>query len=63
VEALRDDHANHILGLRLNDWTSLIVFLAATGYLIASRNRPTREHGIHHHTPDPENDPAEPRRV
>jgi prolipoprotein diacylglyceryl transferase len=21
IEALRDDHANHILGLRLNDWT------------------------------------------
>ena len=31
VEALRDDHANHILGLRLNDWVSLIVFLGAAG--------------------------------
>jgi prolipoprotein diacylglyceryl transferase len=29
IEALRQDHANHILGLRLNDWTSLLVFLAA----------------------------------
>lgn len=37
VEALRVDHANHILGLRLNDWTSLIVFLTATGYLIVRR--------------------------
>jgi prolipoprotein diacylglyceryltransferase len=27
IEALRHDHANHILGLRLNDWTSLVVFL------------------------------------
>lgn len=27
IEALRHDHANHILGLRLNDWTSIIVFL------------------------------------
>jgi prolipoprotein diacylglyceryltransferase len=27
IEALRTDHANHILGLRLNDWTSLLVFL------------------------------------
>ena len=27
IEALRQDHANHILGLRLNDWTSMIVFL------------------------------------
>jgi prolipoprotein diacylglyceryl transferase len=33
VEALRVDHANHILGLRLNDWTSLIVFLAAVTVL------------------------------
>ncbi|MDJ0441445.1 prolipoprotein diacylglyceryl transferase [Rhodococcus qingshengii] len=29
VEALRVDHANHILGLRLNDWTSLIVLMTA----------------------------------
>jgi prolipoprotein diacylglyceryl transferase len=28
IEALRSDHANHFLGLRLNDWTSVIVFLA-----------------------------------
>ena len=33
VEALRVDHANHILGLRLNDWTSIIVFAAAAIYL------------------------------
>ena len=33
IEALRVDHANHILGLRLNDWTSLIIFLAAVAYL------------------------------
>jgi prolipoprotein diacylglyceryl transferase len=29
IEALRSDHANHILGLRLNDWTAIIVFLIA----------------------------------
>jgi prolipoprotein diacylglyceryl transferase len=34
VEALRIDHANHFLGLRLNDWTSLIVFLAALAVLL-----------------------------
>jgi hypothetical protein len=33
VEALRVDHANHFLGLRLNDWTSLVIFLAAVGFL------------------------------
>ncbi|WP_042393056.1 prolipoprotein diacylglyceryl transferase [Streptacidiphilus carbonis] len=43
IESLRTDHANHILGLRLNDWTSLICFLVAVGYLIVSRNRPEPE--------------------
>ena len=42
VEALRVDHANHILGLRLNDWTSLIVFIGAVTYLIV--RRPRHEH-------------------
>jgi prolipoprotein diacylglyceryl transferase len=27
IEALRHDPANHILGLRLNDWTAIIVFI------------------------------------
>jgi prolipoprotein diacylglyceryl transferase len=34
IEALRHDHANHILGLRLNDWTSLLVFAAATLWFV-----------------------------
>ena len=34
IEALRVDHANHFLGLRLNDWTSLVVFLAAVAFLL-----------------------------
>jgi prolipoprotein diacylglyceryl transferase len=34
IEALRVDHANHILGLRLNDWTSLLVFAAALTVLL-----------------------------
>jgi prolipoprotein diacylglyceryl transferase len=32
IEHLRIDTANHFLGLRLNDWTCLIVFAAAVGY-------------------------------
>src|SRR2546429_4618150 len=32
VEALRDDKANHILGMRLNNWTAIIVFLGALAY-------------------------------
>jgi prolipoprotein diacylglyceryltransferase len=30
IELLRTDHANHILGLRLNVWTSVIVFAGST---------------------------------
>jgi prolipoprotein diacylglyceryl transferase len=39
IEWLRVDSAHHILGLRLNDWTSLIVFLAAVAYLYYYRDR------------------------
>jgi prolipoprotein diacylglyceryl transferase len=38
VESLRIDHANRILGLRLNDWTSLLVFVGALTYLLATRH-------------------------
>jgi len=34
IEALRTDHANHILGLRLNVWTSLIVFALALAWFL-----------------------------
>jgi prolipoprotein diacylglyceryl transferase len=40
IEALRVDHANHLLGLRLNDWTSLVVFLAALAALGWRARRP-----------------------
>jgi prolipoprotein diacylglyceryl transferase len=44
IEALRVDPANRILGLRLNLWTSVVVFAAATAYLIVSaRSHPGRE--------------------
>ncbi|MHB9857542.1 prolipoprotein diacylglyceryl transferase [Streptomyces sp. YIM S03343] len=39
IETLRVDPANHILGLRLNVWTSLLLFLAAVVFLIL-RSRP-----------------------
>jgi prolipoprotein diacylglyceryl transferase len=39
VELMRTDHANHLLGLRLNAWTSLIVFLGALGFLWVTRGR------------------------
>lgn len=40
IEALRVDHANQILGLRLNLWTSVILLLGALIYLV--RHRRTR---------------------
>jgi len=39
IESLRIDEANLILGLRLNIWVSLIVLIAASAYLIASKRR------------------------
>ncbi|KAF5990678.1 prolipoprotein diacylglyceryl transferase [Streptomyces sp. WAC00263] len=44
IEYLRIDEAHRILGLRLNDWTSILVFTAAVAYLVISaRRRPGRE--------------------
>lgn len=48
IEALRVDPANRILGLRLNLWTSVIVFACAVAYLIVSaRSHPGRETRVH----------------
>jgi prolipoprotein diacylglyceryl transferase len=44
IEHLRSDYAHHFLGLRLNDWTAIVVGLGALAYLIiSSRRRPGRE--------------------
>jgi prolipoprotein diacylglyceryl transferase len=45
IEWLRVDSAHHILGLRLNDWTSLIVFLGAVAYLYFYRDRTANPEG------------------
>jgi prolipoprotein diacylglyceryltransferase len=34
IEALRVDEAHRFLGLRLNDWTSIVIFVAASAYLV-----------------------------
>jgi prolipoprotein diacylglyceryl transferase len=39
IEALRIDTAHEILGLRLNDWTAIIVFLGAVAYLYINRGK------------------------
>lgn len=44
VEYLRVDTAHHVLGMRLNNWTSIIVFLAAVAYfVISAKKAPGRE--------------------
>ena len=44
IEHLRSDYAHHILGLRLNDWTAIIVGLGAIVFLvICSKRHPGRE--------------------
>ncbi|WP_330340643.1 prolipoprotein diacylglyceryl transferase [Streptomyces sp. NBC_00557] len=44
IEYMRVDDAHHILGLRLNDWTAMLVFLAAVAYIVvSSKKRPGRE--------------------
>jgi prolipoprotein diacylglyceryl transferase len=40
VELLRDDHANRILGLRVNTWVSVLVFLAALAWFLRNRHSP-----------------------
>ncbi|HEY3873330.1 MAG TPA: prolipoprotein diacylglyceryl transferase [Actinocrinis sp.] len=44
IEHLRSDYAHHFFGLRLNDWTAIVVGLCALAYLVvSSRRRPGRE--------------------
>ncbi len=43
VESMRSDPAHHILGMRLNDWTSIILFVLAIGYFWLARNRTDEE--------------------
>jgi prolipoprotein diacylglyceryl transferase len=42
IEAMRDDVAHHFLGMRINNWTSIIVFLGALVYFL--RVRGPQEH-------------------
>ncbi|MEU6808447.1 prolipoprotein diacylglyceryl transferase [Streptomyces sp. NPDC046831] len=44
IEYMRVDDAHHILGVRLNDWTALSVFVLAVLYIVISaKKRPGRE--------------------
>ena len=62
IEALRIDDAHHILGLRLNDWTSILVGLGALAYLVISaRTRPGREQVLTREPAPVDEEPAEIR--
>lgn len=39
VESIRIDPANQLLGLRINEWTSLLIFICAVSYLAIGRFR------------------------
>lgn len=43
IEMMRTDTANHILGLRVNVWTSILVFVAAAIYFVLAAKRGPRE--------------------
>ncbi|WP_409237657.1 prolipoprotein diacylglyceryl transferase [Streptomyces sp. PA5.6] len=44
IEYMRVDDAHHVLGLRLNVWTAIVVFLLAVAYFVVSAKRhPGRE--------------------
>jgi prolipoprotein diacylglyceryl transferase len=44
IETLRIDPAERVLGLRLNLWTAIVVFLGAVvGFVFSARRRPGRE--------------------
>jgi prolipoprotein diacylglyceryl transferase len=58
IEALRIDDANHLFGLRLNDWTALLVFVGAVTYIVVSaRLRPGRETLVEPGADSPGSDP------
>ena len=52
IEDLRIDDAHKFLGLRLNDWTSVVVFAGAIAFLYLRRNavdrRPVRPAAAEH---------------
>ncbi|MGY1435052.1 prolipoprotein diacylglyceryl transferase [Streptomyces reniochalinae] len=44
IEYMRVDDAHHVLGMRLNNWTAIVVFLAAAAYIaVSAKKRPGRE--------------------
>jgi prolipoprotein diacylglyceryl transferase len=62
IEMLRIDtvQMNNVLGLRLNVWTSIVLFVAATIYFVwAGRHRPGREEQLYEEGRGPEPEEAD----
>jgi prolipoprotein diacylglyceryl transferase len=58
IEALRTDPVNHFLGLRLNDWTSILVFLAGLAWFLRHGGfRAERDASPYYGPPEPEPEP------
>jgi prolipoprotein diacylglyceryl transferase len=55
IEVMRTDDANHILGLRVNSWVSVLVFLLGVFLYVWFGRRPEDQD-----EPEPESDPEEP---
>jgi prolipoprotein diacylglyceryl transferase len=53
VEALRSDPANHILGLRVNTWTSIIVFIGGLIWFLTHRGPREESIFLDGHKPEP----------
>jgi prolipoprotein diacylglyceryl transferase len=43
IELMRTDDATHVLGVRINVWVSILVFLAAAVYFVLAKRRGERE--------------------
>ncbi|MFW6689815.1 prolipoprotein diacylglyceryl transferase [Streptomyces sp. MAR4 CNX-425] len=61
IEYMRVDEAHELLGLRLNVWTSMLVFAAAVAYIVVSaKKRPGREEVVEPAAADGEPGDGEP---
>ncbi|WP_019545709.1 prolipoprotein diacylglyceryl transferase [Streptomyces sulphureus] len=53
IEYMRVDDAHHVLGMRLNNWTAIVVFLCAVAYIVVSaRKVPGREETVEPRSPE-----------
>jgi prolipoprotein diacylglyceryl transferase len=58
IEALRSDHANRILGLRLNDWTSIIVFIGGLVWFLRHGGFHAEREETPYYDTEPDEQPA-----